>query len=618
MTATTTPVTGTADLMSVPEPAGGPVRHGRLRDAAAVSAYLLAAVYVTSSLWTGLRDRVVAGYGTQDQILLEWFLGHAARSVVHLQNPLYSTQLNVPYGVNMMGNVSILGLGIPLAPVTLAFGPRVSFATLLVIALAGTASAWYFVLSRHLVRSRAAAFIGGAFCGFAPGMVSESLGHLQAVSLFLLPLIALLILRIRDRGWTWRSGVILGLLVAYQVFISEEMLFLTALAVSVYALVYALFRPSVFREVLGNLRPLAGRTAVAVAAAAIVLGYPLYRQFLGPQHYHGLPFAPSLIFVDLASYVSFPTNSLASGDTSALAHTTAEEGSFFGWPLTIVVLALAVWLWRCRDARARAATVCAVFFSSLSLGYAVVINGHPSGVPGPFRLIGRLPLFNLVVAARLALVVIPFIGILLALGYDRAAMRTADPSPTPEQAGSPGPRRWGLRRVVVLAAIVLAAIPIVPLPLPTVPVAAVPRFISDGTWRGYVPAGRTLVSVPTTSSFALDGMRWSSAADLEFAIPRGYFLGPGAGADRRPLYGAVPTWTSIILDQVMLTGVPYVKQPGDEQLLRADLRSWHAAVVVLSPKQAHAEALRTTLEQFLGPAQPVSDVLLWDVRTSTR
>jgi len=613
MTATTTPAHGTADVMSEPEPVRGPARPGRLRDTGAVGAYLLAAVYVTSGLWTGLRDRVVAGYGTQDQILLEWFLGHAARSVTHFQNPLYSTRLNVPYGVNMMGNVSILGLGIPLSPVTMVFGPRVSFATLLVIALAGTAAAWYFVLSRYVVTSRVAAFIGGAFCGFAPGMISESLGHLQAVSQFLLPLIALLILRIRERGWTWRSGVALGLLVAYQVFISEEMLFLTALAVGAYALVYVLFRREILRDVLRDLRPLAGRTAVALVAAGIVLGYPLYRQFLGPQHYHGLPFAPSLIFVDLVSYVSFPTNSLAGGDASLLAHTTAEEGSFFGWPLMLVVVALAIWLWRYRDARARAAAICALAFASLSLGYHVVINGHPTAVPGPFRLIGRLPLFNLVVAARLALVVIPFIGILLALGYDRAvAARGRDPEPDGTEAGPH--RRWPVQRVVVLAAIILAAIPIVPLPLPTTTVPAIPRFVADGTWRGYVPAGRTLVAVPTTSSFALDGMRWSSAADLEFAIPRGYFLGPSASADRRPLYGAVPTWTSIILDQVMLSGAPYAKQPGDERYLKQDLRAWHAAVLILSPQQAHADALRTTLEQFLGPAQPVSDVLLWDVR----
>jgi hypothetical protein len=36
------------------------------------------------------------------------------------------------------------------------------------LGLTGTAAAWYFVLSRHLVRSGVAAFLGGAFCGFLP------------------------------------------------------------------------------------------------------------------------------------------------------------------------------------------------------------------------------------------------------------------------------------------------------------------------------------------------------------------------------------------------------------------------------------------------------------------
>jgi hypothetical protein len=595
-----------ADAPMAPEPPRSRTLDGRRADALAVGIFLLAALYVTSSLWTGLGDRMVGGYGTQDQVLIEWFLGHAARSVSHLQNPLYSTQLNVPYGVNMMGNVSVLGLGIPLAPVTWLFGPRVSFVTVLVIALAGTATVYYFLLSRYTVSSRVAAFIGGAFCGFAPGMISESLGHVQAVSQFLLPLIAWQIIRIRNAGWTWRHGILLGLLVAYQIFISEEMLFLTALAVGLFIVVYALFERGVVRDVLRDVKPLLARIAVAMGTAGVVVAYPLYRQFLGPQHYSGLPFAPSLIYVDLASYFSFPTNSLVGGDAAApLAHTTAEEGSFFGWPLMLVVVALVIWLWRYRDARVRAAAVCAVVFATLSLGYTIVVYGHSTRIPGPFRLMGTLPLFDLVVSARLALVVIPFIGILLALGYDRAAS---------EQRGR-HTRRGVSQRTVILAAIVIAVIPIVPLPLPTTTIPAVPRFISDGTWRGYVPPGRTLVTVPTTSSFALDGMRWSSAASLDFAIPHGYFLGPSGAADHHPLYGAVPSWASVTLDGVVASGRPYVKQPGDEVFLQRDLHTWRAAVLVLSPRQAHADALRATLEPFLGPPTQVEDVLVWDVRS---
>jgi hypothetical protein len=59
--------------------------HRRWRaDAAASAGFLLAAAYVTASPWTGDPDRAVAGSGSQDQVLMEWFLTHVARSLVHL------------------------------------------------------------------------------------------------------------------------------------------------------------------------------------------------------------------------------------------------------------------------------------------------------------------------------------------------------------------------------------------------------------------------------------------------------------------------------------------------------------------------------------------------------
>jgi hypothetical protein len=520
--------------------------------------------------------------------------------VTHLQNPLYTHQLDAPFGVNMMAQTNVLGLGLPMTPVTLLFGPRVSFVVLVVLALAGTAFAWYHVLSRHVVASRAAAFVGGAFCGFAPGMISESLGHLHMISQFLVPFIALQVLRLGQPGRWRRHGILLGALLVYQTLISEEILFFTGLSVGLFLVVYIVQRP----PALDTIKRFARGAGIALAVAGLVLALPLYKQFLGGQHYRGLPFSPSLIFVDLASYYSFPSNSLAGnvGTAQRLAHTTAEETSFFGWPLILLVVALAGWLWLRKLVLARTAAMTGLIFALLSLGYTVMLNGRPT-VPGPFRLISHLPLFDLVVSARLALVVIPFVGILLAMAYDQA-VKTDAAAPRPA---------WF--RYLVPAAVVLAALPIVPLPVPTTTVPAVPHFVTSGDWRPYVPNGRSLVTVPTTSSFKLDGMRWATAARLDFAIPRGYFLGPGQFKSSPPLYGAVPTWTSIILDQVADTGVPHTAQPGDDALFKADLRLWRAGVLVLDSRQPHADALRATVEQFLGPAQLVDDVWLWDVRS---
>ncbi len=45
------------------------------------------------------------------------------RIFTHGENPLFTPQLNAPDGVNLMANTGLLGLTVPLVPVTLLFGP---------------------------------------------------------------------------------------------------------------------------------------------------------------------------------------------------------------------------------------------------------------------------------------------------------------------------------------------------------------------------------------------------------------------------------------------------------------------------------------------------------------
>src|ERR1044071_7104189 len=75
-------------------------------------------------------------------------MAHGERVLFHGANPLISDRLNVPDVVNMMANTSVLAVALPLAPVTHLFGPGVSVVLGLTLGLAGTAAAWYWVLSR--------------------------------------------------------------------------------------------------------------------------------------------------------------------------------------------------------------------------------------------------------------------------------------------------------------------------------------------------------------------------------------------------------------------------------------------------------------------------------------
>jgi hypothetical protein len=560
--------------------------------------YLLAALWVYRRLWVHPNLRLI-GDG-QDHQLFVWMLGHAARSVTHLTNPLFSAQLNVPNGVNLMANTSVLGLGIPMVPVTLLFGAQVSFAVLALVSLAATAGAWYYLFATRLVGSRLAALLGGALCGFGPGMIAHAPGHLHIIAQFLLPFIVLYVLKLAEPEHAVRHGVILGLLVTYQVFISEEMLLLTALGCGVFVLVYAALRWPRARAALPS--TVKGLVAAGVVAG-VLLAYPLWFQFLGPQHSRGLPFTASDFYADAWSYLTYPGQSVAGDPVAAvrLAANYGEENAYFGWPLLIVLTVGVVWLWRSLAVRLLAIT--GLIFAILSLGNELVIHTKHTGIPLPFRLVSKLPVFDMALPTRLSFVVLPVLGGLLALLADRvlAAIRAAEGNGLP-------------LRLLAIGTAAAMLVPIAPMPLPAFDPAVTPAFITSGRWRAYVPDGRTLVPVPLPQNDAMTGMRWSAQTNLDLAIPRGFFIGPDGTAQRRGVFFAPLRPTVTLLQAVAKTGTVPAITPTDRANLLADLRYWRAAVVVLTTPTRHATQLRATLDALLGPAQLIDGATVWDVR----
>ncbi len=590
----------TADAPDTPAPDGR--RRWLAWDLGAAVAYVAAAVAITFDLWTDPRGRMLAALGGADNALYEWFLAHAAHSVTSWSNPLFAHSMNAPDGVNMIGNATGLGLGIPLTPITLAFGPMVTFKILLIFAIAGTAWAYYFVFARHLVTNRWAALVGGAFCGFAPGLISQAAGsHLQMATQFLVPFIVWRVMRLREPGRAVRNGVVLGLLITYQVFIGEEVLLLTALTCGVLVVSYIAMRP---RDALAVWRPFLGGLGVAAGLAFVLLAYPLWFQFLGPQRYHGLPFDPERYYADLASYTAYARESWFGSVATAegLARNVTEENTFYGWPLVILVPLMVAFLWRTRLA-ARLAGIAIVVYFVLSLGTHVMINGRDTGLQGPWALLRLVPPFDLTMSTRLSLVLIPLIGLVLALFADRLWSR-----PTGKHV------RWQpmavIARVVGTLALVVALAPIAPTKLPTMATPPLPTFFTSGTWREHLPAGTTIVPAPVPYSGAMDGAHWLANTRMGFQTPGGYFIIPtpdGEGAQ----FSSTPRPLSNLLRMVNRTGkVPAITE-GDRRSAREDLRYWNAGLIVLAPERANGPALREALTKLFGPPEQVEDVLLW-------
>ncbi|MEO3777300.1 hypothetical protein ABGB16_10700 [Micromonospora sp. B11E3] len=604
-----------------------PRRRPARADVLAIGAYVLLGVLVCLNYWGDVQHRVSSHLPT-DHSWFEWLFSHGAYSVLHLENPLFTTRQNAPDGVNMMANTSMLGATIPLAPVTLLFGPQVTYALYLGGALAATAGTSYWMLSRHLVRSRAAAFLGGAFLGFAPGIVHHANGQPNFVSNYLLPVIVARVLGLGAPGRSWRrDGVVLGLLVAYQVFINEEMLLLTALACLVVVLAYAAQRP---RAAWARARGFLAALGLGGGLTLLLTAYPIWFQFNGPQSYRGLQGGVFHSWgEDLVAFVTFPRDTIAGDEAVEKTIGLTEQNTWFGWPLVLVALVALVLLVR-RSLAARIVAVLVAVFTVAAIGPVVRFDGVETDVDGPWSYIpDDLPLVEMMMPTRLALVTAAAVGVLLALAWDalaRSGRPTAPRVPAPRAAAdsasatSAAPaasagaawsgRRW--LRPVGYAALALAVLPLVPRPLPAQQIDPPPRFITSGGWRPYVPEGRTLVPVPIPSNVhGLPTLRWSALTGHEFPIPGGYFIGPNELGEGT--FGAPNRPTSTLIYATMDSGtLPAVTEENRRQAV-ADLRYWRASVVVLGAHPREA-VLRELMTALLGPAQRVDDVWLWDVR----
>lgn len=565
-------------------------------DLAVGGLFLLASVLLYKGLWADL-DHAYLADAMQDQNQWEWFFGVTADNVVHLRNPLFTTYQGHPEGVNLMANTVMLGLSVPLTPVTLLCGPTVTWALVLTLGLAGTAVAWYWLFVRRVTRVRPAAAVGAALAAFAPPMMSHGTAHPNFLVLFMIPLIIDRALRLcdacdpdRDRRVV-RDGVLLGLFATYQIFLGEEPLLLAAMGMLIFALAYALARPDVARA---SARPLLRGLGVALAVCLPLVAFPLYWQFFGPQSYHSVLHGDNAGNSPLA-FLEFSGRALLGDEARAdtLAMNRTEQNAFYGWPLTALTFGIVVWLGRSALVKALTGTV--LVAALLSLGQKIRIPFTDVVLPGPWRALAHQPLFESVIESRVAMICAPALGVLVALAVAR--IRDLEPR---------------THRTVGLVAVAVALLPILPTPQPVRERAEVPRFITDGMYRDYVAEGESVVPVPLPSPVEADALHWQSATGFGFSVPGGYFNGPW-GPDRMGIYGAAPRYTSNLLNDVRYGGrIPDIGRNWQEQA-KLDLAFWKAGVVVLAP-QDNDEALYEVVAKLLGrPGERLGGAWVWDL-----
>ncbi|MGN6744057.1 MAG: hypothetical protein ACTHJL_12300 [Amnibacterium sp.] len=475
-----------------------------------------------------------------DAVQQTWFLQWAAFALQHGLNPLFSSYLNAPVGVNLGVNTSMPLLGILGAPVTVTAGPIAAFNLLLRVSLAMSALSMYLVLKRY-VRSMAAAFVGGLLFGFSPYMLGEGRLHVFLVFLPLLPPLIPLIDRwlIRADKNPYVCGGLVGLLLGLEMLISAELAIVFVVFVAVALVPIAITH----RRLVRSRVPALLRGLAACAVAGVLVGGSVAWMFLaGPERPQGPPHSVwnlDSYHADLLSLIVpsrpqliRPPLLLATADRFVRGN-LHENGFYLGLPMVVLLTAGSMRLRRCTIVRSFA-TLGVVGFL-LGLGTQLTVADHVTGIPLPMAAITGIPALQEIGPTRFALAIQLAASVLLALVLDHLALR------------APAAHSWRSRVVLALLPAV-ALVPLLPDGLIPSTEVSIPSYFA-GSAVQEIPAGTTVLPFPFPYYSNNTAMLWQASSGMRFRMPGGEIYVPGdTGRSVNYPHGGLPSalWAVLV------------------------------------------------------------------------
>lgn len=590
------------DVVAPPAvPPAGPARPSRaVRMASAIRRdgpvglgallfYLTCALILTADAWRSPATRWIGGCCDPQQSI--WFLQWLPFAVWNGADPLFTTMLASPDGVNLMWNSAMTPLSVIAVIPTLIGGPVFAYDVMIVLALALDGWLAWLVLRRY-TPGRAGPIVGGLVYAFSPYLVSHAAHHLNLTTAWAPPLFLLVLdeLLVRRRFPPWALGIALGLISAVQLLASEEVLATSVIAAGVVVLVMAACRPG---EIAGGLRRLAPALVVATLTFLPLAARPLWMQFAGPQRIEGSVLGPAGFSTDLLNLV-LPTPyqlfapvaaTEVSRHFSGLYH---EAGAYLGLPLLVLLVAVAVRRWS--DLRVRVPFIVALVLLVLSLGPYLLVGGEETGVPMPWLPFSLLPLLDNVITARFALYAWLAVAVIVAVVTDEWLVL---------------PRRRSVPRLAVLA---LALVLVSPAPIGSSTIPQ-PAFFERWEQQGIGTDETVLVAPYFTNGAGAAPMLWAALAGNAVRMPEAYAYVPRD--DGSSGYGAPPTQLSDIMEAIQDRGVVIVARGEVRDQVARDLEAADVRHVVVGPMEHERQVAAFFEDLFARPPEEVDGVLLW-------
>jgi hypothetical protein len=476
-----------------------------------------------------------------DPSVIMWWFAWWPHALLHGLNPFVTHAILYPDGYNLEWATSMPLPSLVLAPVTLGFGPAVTWNVIELLCPA--LSAWTaFLLCRHVVGRSGPALVGGYLFGFSPYMLTHLQSSPNLALVALVPAFVLIVLRRMERTTGRRRFVVeMALALVAQYLISTEVLATSA----VFGAIALLLAGGLMPERRAALFDVVKLLVLSGLAAAVLLSPFLYYFAFGAHYPPGDTFFPA----DLASFV-LPPGGVALRLHSGPPFIGSALEDYLGLPL-VVLIALFLWQRR-RDRTAVLLGLCAAVAVLASLGGRLLVRGHATSIWLPWQLLGHLPVLRYAIPVRLIL----FATLPAAL---IAALWLRDGN----GAGAPRPRqrvaRWGL--VLIAVAFI---VPDVGSAAWDTPIRD-PPFFQHSAYRAYLNSHDHVLTIP----FWGPNQRWIADAGFPFALSAG-----SGGQGEVPAYTRYPIWRTLI-------AFPYPLPADYAHQLRRFLRAKDVTAIVV-------------------------------------
>lgn len=459
-----------------------------------------------------LGSRTIASDQIDPSVLI-WMLAWWPHALLHGLNPFVTHAIFYPDGYNLTWSTSLPLPSVVLAPITLGFGPTVSWNVLQLLTPA--LSAWTaFLLCRYVSGRLVPSLVGGYLFGFSPYVLVHLTGSPHLGMVALLPVFVLLVLRHLDGASSPRRFIVtMTLALTAQYLIGTEVLAASTLFGGFALLLAIVLLPEHRDRLLQTIKLL-----VIAYGATLVLVSPFLYYFLFGTSY---PPAKTNFPADLAAF-ALPPRLVAVQLHAGPPYIGSDAESYLGLPLILLIVSF-VWRRR-RDRAALLPALCLLVAAVASLGDHLLIRGHKTSVWLPWRALEHLPVLRYLIPVRFALFVFLPAALILAMWLGERRRVTAGIRWT-------GPARWGLVALVVIAIVPSAGNAAWDTPI------ADPPFFQHGAYRDYLNAGDHVLTVPALGP----NERWLADTGIPFSLTAGY-LGQAFPAG----YNRFATWNTLL------------------------------------------------------------------------